>query len=97
MSRNWRLKRYAWLSLTTSPSLTSVVKWPCTVVSQAARKAGADWLVYEHDFPSNPTISIERGAEALSLLEFRSDIYLANNGVRHCSQRQSPQTLQMTR
>ncbi|WP_225336443.1 sugar phosphate isomerase/epimerase family protein [Halomicrobium urmianum] len=36
--------------------------------ARAASEAGADWLIYEHDFPSNPTVSIERGAEALSLL-----------------------------
>jgi sugar phosphate isomerase/epimerase len=34
-------------------------------VVASARKANVEWLVYEHDDPSDPIASIERGAEAL--------------------------------
>ena len=36
--------------------------------ARAAREGGAEWLVYEHDFPDFPVQSLEHGAEALSKL-----------------------------
>lgn len=36
--------------------------------ADAAREAGADWLVYEHDDPADPIASIEYGAEFLASL-----------------------------
>ena len=32
----------------------------------AARSAGAEWLIYEHDEPTDPAASLERGAAVLS-------------------------------
>ncbi|WP_408957573.1 sugar phosphate isomerase/epimerase family protein [Natrinema sp. 74] len=32
----------------------------------AARSAGAEWLIYEHDEPADPAASLERGATTLS-------------------------------
>ena len=34
----------------------------------AARRADADWLVYEHDRPTDPAASLEQGAERLGAL-----------------------------
>lgn len=34
----------------------------------AARDAGAEWLIYEHDEPIDPAASLERGAQTLSSL-----------------------------
>ncbi|ELZ06024.1 sugar phosphate isomerase/epimerase family protein [Natrialba asiatica] len=34
----------------------------------AARDAGAEWIIYEHDAPADPTASLERGAEVLESL-----------------------------
>ncbi|WP_247729046.1 sugar phosphate isomerase/epimerase family protein [Halovivax limisalsi] len=34
----------------------------------AARDAGTEWLIYEHDDPDDPAASLERGAEALDAL-----------------------------
>ncbi|KZN22592.1 sugar phosphate isomerase [Haladaptatus sp. R4] len=36
--------------------------------AEAARNAGADWFIYEHDNPDDPKASIEHGAEFLSTL-----------------------------
>lgn len=36
--------------------------------ARAAREGGAEWLVYEHDFPDFPVRSLEHGAETLSKL-----------------------------
>ena len=36
--------------------------------ARAAREGGAEWLVYEHDFPDFPVRSLEHGGEALSKL-----------------------------
>lgn len=33
---------------------------------EAAREAGTEWLVYEHDEPTDPEESLERGAETLA-------------------------------
>ncbi|WP_158055779.1 sugar phosphate isomerase/epimerase family protein [Halorussus halophilus] len=35
---------------------------------EAARDAGAEWLVYEHDEPDDPAASLEHGAETLAAL-----------------------------
>lgn len=35
---------------------------------RAAREAGTEWLVYEHDDPDDPAASLERGAETLAEL-----------------------------
>ncbi|WP_132059607.1 sugar phosphate isomerase/epimerase family protein [Halorussus amylolyticus] len=35
---------------------------------EAAREAGAEWLVYEHDDPDDPEASLEHGAETLAEL-----------------------------
>ncbi len=37
----------------------------------AAREAGAEWLVYEHDDPEDPAASLDRGAETLASLRNR--------------------------
>lgn len=37
--------------------------------AHAAREAGAEWLVYEHDFPDFPVRSLHHGAETLSQLD----------------------------
>lgn len=36
--------------------------------AQAAREAGAEWLVYEHDDPTDPLASLAHGAETLASL-----------------------------
>lgn len=36
--------------------------------ARAAREAGAEWLVYEHDDPADPLASLARGAETLASL-----------------------------
>jgi sugar phosphate isomerase/epimerase len=36
--------------------------------ADAARRAGADWLIYEHDAPDDPAASIEVGADYLETL-----------------------------
>jgi sugar phosphate isomerase/epimerase len=39
--------------------------WAC---ADAARDAGAEWLIYEHDHPEDPVESIEHGAQFLASL-----------------------------
>jgi sugar phosphate isomerase/epimerase len=36
--------------------------------AEAAREAGAEWLIYEHDAPEDPAASIENGADFLNSL-----------------------------
>lgn len=37
--------------------------------SGAAREAGVEWLIYEHDFPENPLESLKHGMETLRSIE----------------------------